>query len=327
MSTAVQQSDVSRYARCVDVSKRVRWEIDRDVFRGRELDFSKKFLPDGLSGVRELGFLSGDEQRLASRIQGRTYANMFGLVERFISAKMLELSHDHWLGDQAALEALVRFTDEELKHQELFRRLEAMTAAGMAPGYRFAPQPNDVARVVLGRSTWAVLGLTCHIELFTQAHYREAIAPDAFLSELWKDVFHHHWIEESQHAILDELEWVREDAKLTARQREAGVSDLIELVGAVDGILQAQAAADSEYFLAVCGRELSRGEADSVRASFLRAYRWQYIGSGVTDARFLKILGGMVDDEQAARIQAALQPILGSPQGDRAGSRPDRAGR
>lgn len=327
MPTAVQKRDVSRYARCVDVSKRVRWEIDRDVFRGRNLDFSKKFLPDGLSGVRDLPFLSGDEQRLASQIQGRTYANMFGLVERFISAKILELSRDHWLGDQAALEALVRFSDEELKHQELFRRLEAMTAAGMAPGYSFAPRPNDVARVVLGRSTWAVLGLTCHIELFTQAHYREAIEPDALLSELWKDVFHHHWIEESQHAILDELEWVREDAKLTTSERAAGVGDLIELIGAVDGILQAQASADSEYFLAVCGRELSRGEADSVRASFLRAYRWQYIGSGVTHARFLKILGGMVDDEQAARIQAALQPILGSPQGGRAGSRPDRAGR
>ena len=70
---------------------------------------------------------------------------MFGLVERFIGAKMLEVSRDHWLGDQVALEALVRFTDEELKHQELFRRIEAMIADGMPAGYRFVPQPNDVA--------------------------------------------------------------------------------------------------------------------------------------------------------------------------------------
>ena len=313
VQTTVQHSDVDRYARCVEISKRVHWEIDRDVFRGRDLDFSKKFLPDGLSGVRDLAFLSREEQRLASQIQGRTYANMFGLVERFISVKMLELSHDHGLGDQAALEALVRFTDEELKHQELFRRLEAMTAEGMPPGYIFAPEPNDVARVVLGSSTWAVLGLTCHIELFTLAHYLQAIEPDADLSELWKDVFLHHWLEESQHAILDELEWRREDAKLTTKQRDAGVTDLIELVRAVDAILQVQAAADAACFIAVCGRDLSKGEANSVRASFLRAYRWQYIGSGVTDERFLKVLRGMVDEEQAARIQAALQPILTSP--------------
>jgi len=310
MQTATQGNNVNRYAKCVEVSKRIRWDIDRDVIRDRDFDFSKKFLPDGLSKVRDLPFLSESEQRLMSQIQGRTYANMFRLVERFIGAKILEVSRDHWLGDQVALEALVRFTDEELKHQELFRRLEAMTVAGMAPGYSFVPQPNDVAGAVLGKSTWAVLGLTCHIELFTQAHYRQSIEPDANLSELWKDVFLYHWREESQHAILDELEWVREDAKLTARERDAGVTDLIELVGAVDGILQTQAAADAAYFTAVCGRVLPEAEAESVQATFLRAYRWQYIGSGVTDERFLKILGGMINEKQGARIQAALQPIL-----------------
>jgi hypothetical protein len=313
MKTAVQDIDVDRYARCVEASKRVRWEIDRDVIRGRVLDFSKKFLPDGLSGVRDLVVLSREEQRLVSQIQGRTYANMFGLVERFISVKMLELSHDHGLGDQVALEALVRFTDEELKHQELFRRLEAMTAAGMPAGYTFAPEPNDVARAVLVNSTWAVLGLTCHIELVTLAHYLRAIERDADLSELWREVFLYHWREESQHAILDELEWRREDAKLTKEQRDAGVTDLIELVRAVDAILQVQAAADSEYFIAACRRDLPRGQAEAVRTSFLRAYRWQYIGSGVTNERFLEVLGSLVDEEQAARIQAALQPILPSP--------------
>src|SRR6187455_3112459 len=150
MATAVQQGDLSRYARCVEV-KRVRWEIDRDVFRGRDLDRSKKFLPDGLSKVSELEFLGQAEKRLLSQIQGRTYANIFGLVERYIAAKVLELSRDHWLGDQTALEALVRFSDEELKHQELFRRLEGMIAPGMPAGYAVMPQPNEVAAVVLAR--------------------------------------------------------------------------------------------------------------------------------------------------------------------------------
>ena len=310
MQATTQQGNVSRYAKCIEVSRRIRWDIEKDVIRGRRFDFGRKFLPDGLSRVRDLPFLTPDEQRLVSQIQGRTYANMFGLVERFIGAKILEVSRDHWLGDQVALEALVRFTDEELKHQELFRRIEALTAAGMPAGYRFAPQPNDVAGAVLGASTWAVLALTCNIELFTQAHYRTSIEPDENLSGLWKDVFLYHWREESQHAILDELEWIREDAKLTVAQRDAGVNDLIALVGAVDGILQAQAAADAGYFVAVCGRTLTEAEAGEVGATFLRAYRWQYIGSGVTDDRFLKILGGMIDGAQGARIQAALQPLM-----------------
>src|SRR5213594_3122910 len=144
---------------------------------------------------------------MLSQIQGRTYANIFGLVERYIGAKILEISRDYWLGDQTAFEALVRFTDEELKHQELFRRLERMTAADMPAGYSFMPEPNAVAGVVLSKSTWAVLALICHIELFVLAHFRQAIEPDSELSELWKDVFTFHAREESQHAILDELEW------------------------------------------------------------------------------------------------------------------------
>jgi hypothetical protein len=303
--------DSKRYAKVVEVSKRVRWDIERDVIRGRQFDFKKKFLPDGLSKVAELPFLSAPEKRLLSQIQGRTYANVFGLVERFIGAKILEVSREHWLGDQVALEALVRFTDEELKHQEMFRRLEQMAGAGMPAGYQFLPQPNDVANAVLAASTWAVLGLTCDIELFTQAHYRQSIDPDPELSDLWKDVFLYHWKEESQHAILDEMEWLREDAKLDAAQRDSAVNDLIALVGAVDGILQMQSKADAEYFLAVCGRPFSSAEAESIRATVLRAYRWQYIGSGVQEPRFLEVLGSMITAEQGERINQALAPIVG----------------
>ena len=103
MQTQAIPTETSPYARCIEVSKRVRWDIDRDVIRGRRFDHSKKFLPDGLSRVQELDFLSDDEQRLLSQIQGRSYANIFGLVERFINAKVLEVSREHWLGDQVAL--------------------------------------------------------------------------------------------------------------------------------------------------------------------------------------------------------------------------------
>ena len=141
-----------RYQRCIDASRRIRWDIDRDVFRGRTFDFAKKFMPDGLSLIPELDFLDAAEKRCLSQIQGRTYANMFALVERYIGAKTLELARAHWFGDQVALEALVRLADEELKHQEMFRRLERMAADEMPPGYAFRAHPNDVARTVLAKS-------------------------------------------------------------------------------------------------------------------------------------------------------------------------------
>lgn len=307
--TAVQVH-TDRYSQCIEASKRIHWDIDKDVIRGGHFDFSRKFLPDSLSKVHQLDFLSDDEQRLISQIQGRTYANMFGLVERFINAKILEVSRDHWLSDQTALEALMRFSEEELKHQELFRRVDRLIADGMPPGYSFVPQPNDVASVVLSKSTWAVLALTCHIELFTQAHYKQSIEPNDHASALYKDIFLYHWKEESQHAILDELEWRREDEKLTAEQRDHAVDDLIELVGAVDQILQAQAEADLQYFLTICGRSFSLEAIDKIKTGVLNAYRGQYIISGLEHPRFVKLLRGMTSEAQGQRINEALSPIL-----------------
>ena len=300
----------ARYARCVQMSKRAEWQIDRDLVRGREFDFSRKFLPDGLSLVDRLSFLSTDEARVLSQVQGRTYAYIFGLVERFISAKMLEQSRAHALGDQLALEGLARFSNEEIKHQELFRRMERMIGAHMPPGYRQVADPNDVARPVLAASTWSVLALTCHIELFVQSHYEESIAPRQELCPLFKDVFNFHWRDECQHVQLDELEWTDEHARLSAAERDRCVDDLIALLGAVDGILQAQAAADAGYFLAITRRSFSPQEQEALKTGVLRAYRWQYIVSGVRHRHFARLLGSMTTPAQQLRIQESLRPIL-----------------
>ena len=299
-----------RYAKCVEVSKRIRWDIDADVIRGRTLDANQKFLPDGLSQVYRLPFLDEAESRFYSQVQGRTYANMFRLVERFIGAKMQELGRDHALGDQIAFEAVVRLTDEELKHQELFRRMELLAAADMPAGYRFLPDANDVAGFVLCKSTWAILALTCHIEIFSQVHYRQSIEADDSLSPLFKDVFMYHWKEESQHAIIDELEWMREDAKLDKQERDAAVEDLIALVAGVDDLVQMQASADAAYFCKHIGRTMSHEEFAYVEAAMLDAYRWQYIVSGVEEPRFRNMLGAVIDEEQGKRICDALTPLM-----------------
>jgi hypothetical protein len=66
-----------------------------------------------------------------------------------------------------------------------------------------ARRPNGVA-------------LTAHIELFSQSHHVQSIQPQENLCPLWKDVFMFHWREESQHAVMDELEWSRTPAAVRA---------------------------------------------------------------------------------------------------------------
>lgn len=302
----------ARYARCVKQSKLAEWQIDRDLIRGRDFDLTRRFLPDGLSQVDRLEFLDAGEARLMSQVQGRTYAYLFGLVERFIGAKMIDRSRRHALGDQAALEGLLRFSSEELKHQELFRRIEQMLAADMPAGHVQVADPNDVARAVLAASDWAVLALTCHIELFVQAHYEQSIAPRQDICPLWKDVFHFHWRDECQHVLLDELEWTAEHAQLDAAARDRAVDDLIGLVAAVDGLLQAQSGADAAYFLRHAGRRFTAAQSARIEAGVLAAYRWQYILSGVQHVHFSRLLRAMTTPQQMARIQAALAPIAGT---------------
>ena len=114
---------------------------------------------------------------------------MFGLVRRFICAKMLEVSRDHWLGDQAALEAWSASPTRNSKAPGTVPGASRAPWPGPTAGYRFVPKPDAVATAVLAASTWAVLGLTLPLfEFFTQATYRSNIEPDEELSPLWKDV-------------------------------------------------------------------------------------------------------------------------------------------
>jgi hypothetical protein len=119
-------------------------------------------------------------------------------------------------------------------------------------------------------------------------------------------VFLFHWKEESQHAILDELEWRREDMRLVGERARSRVDDLIKLVGDVDALVQVQAAADADYFLAAAGRKFSAAEQVAIADEMLKAYRWQYIVSGATHDRFGEVLASLVAPAQMERIGAAL---------------------
>jgi hypothetical protein len=300
----------ARYVRCLHNAQKVNWDIDSDVIRFRRLDTAGKFLPDSLSLVTQLPFLNTAQQRLLSQVQGRTYAYLFGLLERCINAKMLELGRAHSFGDQVAVAALLQFVQEELKHQELFRRIEKLAELALPAGYTMTADPDATAAAMLRKSSWAVLALTCFVEIFTQAHYVHSIREEGELCSLFKDVFYYHWIEEAQHATLDELEWQRVHATLTTEEIDAGVTDLIDLVRMLDRILQDQASADGEYFCSCEGVYLDRMQCHAVKACLLKAYRLQYIVSGCRIERFRRALSSKVTAQQMERIDAAFAPLI-----------------
>jgi len=180
----------------------------------------------------------------------------------------------------------------------------------MPGGHALIADANEVARQVLNKSSWAVLALNCHIELFTQAHYRESIERDDELSDLYRDVFRYHWLEECQHVVIDEIEWCREDRALSAAERDIAVDDFIALLQLLDEIVCKQSSADAGYFMRLCERIFSPAEQQQIRSTMQRAYRCQYILSGAQHPQFVKMLSSLITRQQLQRVQAALAPIV-----------------
>ena len=213
MSTPV---NTERYAKVIEVSKRVRWDIERDLIRGRRFDYTKTFLPSRPVARRRARLPEPGRQAAArARCRAAPMPTSSASSSASSAPRCWRSAAAHALGDQVALEALVRMTDEELKHQELFRRLEAMMAADMPAGYVMTAEPNAVAEAVLARQHLGGAGADAATSSCSRRRTTApASSPTRNLSELWKDVFLFHWKEESQHAILDELE-------LVARGRQA----------------------------------------------------------------------------------------------------------
>ena len=279
METYVDSVDTELYARAVEGSKRIRWDIERDVLRGALLRFLEKVLPDGLSKVPMLDFLTDSKKRRPPKSRAGPTPTCSGSWNASLWAKSWTWPEDHRLGDQTALEALIRFCDEELKHQELFRRIELMMAEGMPQGYAFNWNPNVVAGAVLEKSTWAVLALMYEIELFTQEHYKQSIEPDENLSELYKDVFLYHWKEEAHHAYLDAWNGLGRTRSCRPRNGTWPWTKPSSWWERWTVYLQAQSKSDAEYLIKSCGRPFTEDEAQRAETVFLQAYRRQYIFS------------------------------------------------
>jgi hypothetical protein len=62
------------------------------------------------------------------------------------------------------------------------------------------------------------------------------------------------------------------------------------------------------YFLAQ--GEYSAPQAQAIREVLLRAYRWQYIVSGVQEGSFVGHLQEMLSPAQMGRITTALAPLM-----------------
>ena len=84
------------YQECLDNSKKVSWRED-DVLAGKNFDFSKRFLPNKLTGVDEIGCLNDDEKRQLNSDYGQR------LLPHLRVRRGVYRSHDHGRGYEGRL--------------------------------------------------------------------------------------------------------------------------------------------------------------------------------------------------------------------------------
>ena len=297
------------YGDCLEKSYRVNWRIG-DVLGDRRFDGTRPWLPARLSGASAAACLTEAERVKLTHVEMGAYAHLFGYVEEFRAPKIIELARDVERTDREAFHALANFAAEEVKHMTLFRELRGRIDEALGFPLALLDGAQDVARAVLARDTGAVLLLTAAIEWFTQQHYLTCFQGDDSLDPFTHHVFRSHWLEESQHARMDHLETLRAFAAMSAARRETAIDDLIELVAAVHGLLERQAAHDVDNLERYLGRTLSPADQREVQAAVMAAKRYTFIESGVTHPNFQALFGMVTTPEQRGRVQAALGALL-----------------
>lgn len=278
------------YRKCVEISERVAWKLDEVVPPGSALDLHKSFMPAGMFFAQDLHFLSTDEKRRLNQIFGNAYRYLFYFVEAYIINMAMEHARAELYGDEHTLRALLRFAEEEVKHQQLFLRFGELFDASFGTPCDLVESPQAVAEVILSKSPMAVLLVTLHLEIITQAHYVDAMRDNKEMEPLFAGLFKYHWLEEAQHAKLDVLQLVKLRADCSDEQAQTAINDYFDIVGAFAGLLAAQAKLDVGSLERALGRSFSEAEQAAIEAAQRRAYQRAFLFDGLTNNLFLEFL-------------------------------------
>src|SRR5439155_20807707 len=90
------------YDACLRGSVTRAWTVD-DCFRGRDFDFSKRFLPERIAGVDHIGCLDEDEKRMLNQIRGNSYCHVFAFVEEYIVPLVMDRARAEVYGHEPRL--------------------------------------------------------------------------------------------------------------------------------------------------------------------------------------------------------------------------------
>ena len=270
-------------------SEKIAWTIESVLGPEARFDLARPLLPDSLANVAKISCLNDAERLTLNHIRGHAYLYLFSFVEEYIIATAVRHSSAEVFGDHAALRALLRFAEEEVKHQEMFRRACRLFTGSFGHNCDVLPNPQAVAEVILSHKPMAVLLITLHLEIMTQHHFVEAFRRGGAdeIDPLFRNMLRHHWMEEAQHAKIDTLELHKLSADATPEMCEESIDDYIKIGGALDGLLGQQAKNDIATLGRVLNRQFTEAEQREMLDTQVEAYRRTFVGLGISSPAFV----------------------------------------
>lgn len=265
----------AKYLECIKNSEKVSWRIEDLITPDYRFDFGKRFLPQAMTPEKKLPFLSEPERLDLNHVSSASYINLFAFVEEYITAFMVRLASEETLGNNERLRALLRFSEEEVKHQTLFTRYVELFNKQFKTDCQFLSNADEVANIILSNSELGVLLLTYHLEIITQQHYIESIRDNQSLDENFSLILKKHWQEEAQHAKLDLYELQRLSKQCSEEEFLRSMAEYFNIVEAFTGLLRKQAELDFDSLSSCSNRVWQPHE----KRNFLQAQHGSYFNN------------------------------------------------
>jgi len=283
------------YAAIVSTSERVAWTVD-GIFGGRRIDASGPIVPASWVGTDALGFLDAPELLTLNHCRAFSYVHLLGNYEEFIPLHLSDAVQEDWHGDRDHLRALLRFGEEEMKHQQLFLRAERVLeeSCGHAFGRHFDAgkrRASELTEAILAFPLLPRFLILLALEWGTQRHYVESIHDrDAGRGDaLYVDVLRAHWIEEAQHARTDALEVARLARGASASQLSRAFDDVAGIGTLVDGTIAGQVEEEIATLSATHARAFSDSQTAVLRDVLHRSMSTIIVGVSLGHPRFARV--------------------------------------
>ena len=278
------------YESILKTANKVNWRIEDIINDQKSLNFNKRFLPETLARVNNISCLNESAKLFLNQIRGNSYFHIFGLAEEFVVPTVIHHVETTGLEDITASQALLHFAEEESKHINLFRRFAVDFAKGFPVHCQVIGPVEDIVKAVMQHQPLGIILVILYLEWMTQNHYLESVRDNHTdnLDPQFSSLLKHHWLEEAQHAQLDTLMVEQLVNTLDSESINQGVEDFFTIVEFLHGGFMMQAQLDVESLSRVTGRIFSESEIQEITSVQKQSYQWTFIGSGLTNRKFLK---------------------------------------